>query len=346
MSDNRPIAYQEDKISIYRASGTGSCLTALVAAKAGHEPAPSEYSQKILTDAAREGNLHEGSVVHTLKSEHGWRIRGSQDLMEMKIIPKVFIRGHVDGFAKPKGARNERVLEVKTMSKNRFEKWIRSGKDARERLLSDEFISYAWQISNYMLHYGMGAMYVVKNRDSGKLDISEIKLPPIDLKTIRKKIIQVEMWSKKGEIPPCEASSGDQFFCAFPYLHNGDDKPFGDEPAHEDDPIDDATTALLSSMAEHYNDLKKQVKMLTPLDEERKDVGKKLVEAMGGIKGPKKVVAGDWQVTRRDGSSSYISNANVAFDLGISIEEYEEILAKNKTKSTYSYPIVKYVGDE
>lgn len=266
--------------------------------------------------------------------------------MEMKIIPRVFIRGHVDGFAKPKAARNDRVLEVKTMSKNRFDKWMRLGKNARERLLTDEFEHYAWQISAYMWHYGMGAMYVVKNRDSGKLDISEIKLPPIDLKTIRKKIIKVELWSKKGEIPPCEAASNDQFFCQFPYLHNGGDQPFGVEPVDEGPPIDNATSVLIESIAEHYADLKKQVAMLKPLDDERKDVGKKLVEAMGGINGPKKVVAGNWQVTRRSGASSYIDKVGVATDLGVSVEKYEEVLDANKKTRPYSYPIVKRLGDE
>ena len=106
MGDDRAIAYQEDDVSVYRASGLGSCVTALVAAKAGHEKARSEYSEKILVDAAREGNLHEGSVIHTLKTEHGWRIEGSQDLMEMKILgSRVIIRGHIDGFARPKGTR-------------------------------------------------------------------------------------------------------------------------------------------------------------------------------------------------------------------------------------------------
>ncbi len=345
MSDNRSIAYQEGDISIYRASGTGSCITALVAAKAGYEEARSQYSENILMNAAREGNMHEGAVIDTLKTEYGWRVDGSQDLMEMQIIPKVVIRGHIDGFCIPKKARNQRLLEVKTMSRDRFKKWMALGDDARSRLLTDEFDKYAWQISNYMWHYGMSAMYVVKNRDSGKLDISEIKLPPIDKKTIRKKIIQVEMWAAKGDIPPCKAASSDQFFCQYPYLHDND-SPFGAEPDNEEAPIDDATTALLSSMAEHYDGLAKQVAMLKPLDDERKEVGQKLVAAMGGVDGPKNVVAGGYQITRVDNTRKFVDKVGVATELGITVEEYDAIVERNKNAKTYPYPRVKKIGEK
>jgi len=352
MSDNRSIAYQEGKVSVYRASGIGSCVTALVAAKAGHEEARSNYAGKILSDAAREGNLHEGAVVDTLINKYGFRYRGSQDLMEMQIIPRVIIRGHVDGFVIPKGARNERVLEVKTMSRDRFKKWMGLGDNAKERLLTDEFEKYAWQISNYMHHYGMEAVYVVKNRDSGKLDMSVIKVPPIDIKTIRKKIIEVEMWHKRDEIPPCQALPNDQFFCPFPYLHD-DDKPFGDEPDDEDSPFDDGARGLLLSMAEHYVDLAKKVATMKPIDDERKDVGGKILELIGKD-GPKKSIVGEYAIDRIDNTYSYVDKVGVVEDINdtvdegtrLTIETYEEILEVNKKKKKTPYMRVKYLGDK
>jgi hypothetical protein len=344
MSDNRSIAYQEGDVSIYRASGVGSCVTALVAAKMGHKEARTQYAGTILSDAAREGNLHEGAVVDTLEKEYGWRWSGGQDLVEMQVIPKVIIRGHIDGMVIPKGMRKERLLEVKTMSRDRFKKWMGLGKDARSRLLTDEFAKYAWQISAYMHAYGLPAMYVVKNRDSGKLDISEISTPPIDKRTIRKKIIEVEMWFKRDEMPPCDALSSDQFFCPYPYLHNGD-KPFGDEDADVEVPQDNATIDMIHGMAEHYYRLAQEVKTMKPFDDERKDVGRKLLDLIG-VKGPKHTTVGKYEVNRVDNNYSYVDKVGLAEDLGIGVDYYEDLLDKHKKKKLTPYMTVKFLGDK
>ena len=85
---------------------------------------------------------------------------------------------------------------------------------------------------------------------------------------------------------------------------------------------------------------------MTPLDSERKDVGKKIVDAMGGVDGPKKVVAGAYSITRVDSSSAYTDKVGVASDLGVSIEKYDEVVAANKKKRPYSYPKVVKLGDK
>ncbi len=344
MGDDRPIVYQEGKISVYRASSIGSCLTALVAAKAGHTEARSEYAETILMNAAKEGNLHEDSIIDTLKEEHGWRVWGGQDEVEFQIIPRVIIRGHIDGICLPKGARKERLLEVKTMSRDRFKKWMGLGETPRERLLSDEFRKYGWQISAYMHSFGMSAMYVVKNRDSGKLDIGEVKTPPVTVKEIRKHVIEAERWGLNGDIPDCPASGGEKFFCPFPYLHNGGE--FGAEPDDEQDPIEDAQLALISGMAEVYHDLARQVSLMKPYDSERKDLGQKIIEAMGGKKGRDYVVAGKFKVKRTDSHNNYTDQKKVAKKLGISVEEYKEILKESQSERPYSYVKVTKIGDK
>lgn len=347
MSDDRSIAYRENDTSIYRASGAGSCITALVAAMLGYKEDRSTFTHDILMNAAKEGNLHEGAIVEELKRDYGWRVYGGQDVVEVKVIPRVFVRGHIDGLCIPKGMRNERLLEIKTMSRDRFKKWKALGDNVRERLLSDDFYKYGWQISAYMYaHDGMPAMYVVKNRDSGELMIEEIKLPPVSWKQIRTKIIQAEMWRKRGELPDCEGSSGEKFFCPYPYLHN--DVTFGDEPEDEDAPVDDVTLTLIAGMAERYADLAGQVKLLKPLDSERKDVGVRLIEAMGGKDGTKKVVAGGYSVTRSGGATvdRKATNAAVAEALGIELEAYEQTIADNEKKRTYVYPRVTKLADK
>ena len=340
-SDNRPSAYDEDGTSIYRASSIGKCTTALVAAKLGFKPARGEYQQGILDNAAYEGSSQESVIIDTLKEREGWRVWGGQEVMEHKVIPKVIVRGHIDGFCIPKGARNDRLLEIKTMSESRFKSWKGAGPNVRARLMSEGFITYGWQISMYMHAYGLPAMYVVKNRNTGELMIEELKLPTVDMKAIRKKVIEVEMWSKRDELPPCAASNADRFFCEYPYLHD-DGKVFDDEPEIELPVVGSATAALIAGIAEHYADLAKQVSLLKPLDDERKNVGKKLIDAMGGSV---EVQAEGWLVKKITSNRKSYDIEAAAVKLGIDPDELEKALNETKQDNHFSYPQVKRMGD-
>lgn len=348
MSDNRPIAYVEDDITYYRASGSGSCLLAIVAAKAGYKPDRNSKTEGILMSAAKEGNLHEGAIVDELIETYGWKVWGDQELLELKVLPRVFIRGHIDGYCKPKRARNDRLVEIKTMSKDRFKKWMASGDTVKERLLTTDFLKYGWQISIYMHAANLPAMYVVKNRDSGELDIGELPTPPISMKEIRKKIIEAEMWSKKGELPPCEAGSGEKWFCPYPYLHDIEDSggAFQDEPQLELTPVSSITDVLVASIAERFFDLKKQTALLSALDNERKDVGKKLVDAMGGRDSAKKIVAGKYEISRSDRESSSVNEAEFIKQLGVSKEVFDAAKENATKKSPFSVLTVKKIGDK
>ena len=178
------------------------------------------------------------------------------------------------------------------------------------------------------------------------MDISEINLPPVPLKEIRQKIIQAEMWRKKNELHGCFGSAGEKFFCPFPYLH--DDNLFGNEPEDEDAPIDNATVALIAGMAENYADLASQVKLMKPLDEERKGIGKRLIEAMGGAEGTKKVVAGGYSVTRTGGAylDKTATNRAVAEELGMTLDGYEQLMKKHEQKRSFVYARVTKLGDK
>ena len=83
---------------------------------------------------------------------------------------------------------------------------------------------------------------------------------------------------------------------------------------------------------------------MKPIDQERKDVGKKLLTAIGPD-GPKKVVAGEYQISRVDNTYSYVDQVgvvesiNFVIDQGaeITIEDYEQILEANKKKKRTPY---------
>ncbi len=330
MSDDRGIGYREGNTSIYRASGIGYCLTRIVAYMLDYKEAPSQFQNTVLTDAAREGNLHEGSIIDRL-IEDGYRIDETQTEIELQVYPRVLIRGHTDGIVYPPRAQKARVLEVKTMSKDRFRKWERSGKDTAERMASGDWTGYAWQISAYMLTLNLSAIYVVKNRDSGKLLVDELKVPPVSLPEMQAKVIAAEKWRKRGELPPCDALSGDKFFCPFPYLHE-DTSEFGSEPDDELEPLDDAQRGLIAALADQYDELASQVGLMKPMDDERKSVGGKLIAA---LQGAEYAYAGQWRVKVINGSSSYPDQAALAKDLSITVPELKE---KYWQKHPYQYP--------
>ena len=86
ISDNRASAYREGDISIYRASAIGSCTKALVAAMLGYKEDRPAFTHNILTNAAKEGNLHEDAIVAELQDTYGWRVWASQDIVEEQVI--------------------------------------------------------------------------------------------------------------------------------------------------------------------------------------------------------------------------------------------------------------------
>jgi len=336
MSDNRPIAYREGDISIYRGSGVGSCVKALVAAMQGYEENRSEFTDRIMSAAAAEGNLHEPAVVEALK-EMGWKVGHQQDQVDIKIVPRVFIRFHPDGIGRPPRARKDRVIEIKSMSKTRYKKWL-SYPDAATALVSPEFIKYGYQISSEMHFYAMEAEYVVKNRDSGELNIQHLKTPPISWSQIRRRIIEAEKWRKKGELPGCDVDAAEKFFCPFPYLH--DDLPFAPEEDDENAPVDSVTQAVIVGLAEHHHRLSKDIKRGKMAEEERKDVNKRINELV-----PKgmTVVAGGFKVLGSGNTRSYLNTGKLAEKLGIDVSELKDLISQSQDVKESRFPRVTKV---
>ena len=196
----------------------------------------------------------------------------------------------------------------------------------------------------------MPFLYVVKNRNTGELMIEELKLAPFDWKEIRKKIIEAELWRKRRELPPCNASAGELFFCPFPYLHDMDD--FGIEPVEEDSPLDDATNVMLAGMAEHYVELQKKIAQLKPLEEERKELGEKIRSALGitvdsktqEVSGPKETIVGRFKLNRIDNTRKYANHVKAAKTLGVTADELKAALDESKEPKAYPYVKVKEMG--
>ena len=92
--------------------------------------------------------------------------------------------------------------------------------------------------------------------------------------------------------------------------------------------------------------IRDRINLLKPLDQERKDVGKKIVDALGGPEGVKTMVAGGFKVTRTGGSSNYVDAEELAGELGMEVETYKELVKKHTKKRPYTYVLVKKLGDK
>lgn len=321
VSDNRGMVYEEGGIHVYRASGIGSCTRALVASLLGYRESRYQKTQKILDDAAKEGNLHEGAIMASLE-EMGHRLETHQDTVEKQVIPGVIIRGHTDGRGKPPKARNDRGYEAKTMSQDRYRKWM-SHPTFVEAMLSGQFDKYAWQLSVYMHATGLPFVYAVKNRNSGELSIEEIAVPLVDWKTIRRKVIAVEKWVKRDDLPPCDVSGGEKYFCPFVQLH---DDGFGDEGDDDFEPITSVQDVVLIGMAERHADLSTIVRAGDAARKERTEVGEKMLTAMAG---QKKVIAGGWEISHRTRKRTWLDKDQMAEELGIDRRHLDMVMEAN-----------------
>jgi hypothetical protein len=102
------------------------------------------------------------------------------------------------------------------MSHDRFKAWTEKGWDGG-------FRTYAWQISTYMHACATDrAVYAVKDRNTGRVEVKEIVGLPVPWKEIKRKVIEAEKWLMRGELPPCDEGieSGERYFCPFSYLHD------------------------------------------------------------------------------------------------------------------------------
>lgn len=270
-----PSVYMDGDIMVVRASALGSCVRALSAYGRYDEVIPLQR-QQLLDRTSKEGQLHEGSVIDHLIAE-GYDVSEAQGIITLVILKgRIEVRGHIDGSIPGEG-----VVEVKTMSKSRFDDYQRHGLDA--------FTKYQWQLSAYM--YGWAdsqgkapypgvasawnqpALYVVKRRDDGLIDIKTIDYPPISFQDIRKKLVQVYRHRQAKTLPDCDITGNEQFWCPFPFLH-------------EEDVVDmdlpDETILALEELAKKYDDLREIAKLGEIADEERKAIGKEMLELMDG----------------------------------------------------------------
>lgn len=202
--EDRPIVRVEDGKAIYRASAAGYCRRALYLARLGYDPLPEPDH---LLRAAREGKRHECWVIEDLEAE-GIEVRDRQ--APVTLDHGVFaIEGTIDGRVV---VDRRRVLEVKSMSRNRFGEWRRRG--------FGSFPEYAAQGSVYMEATGDPLYYVVKCRDDGAVDRRAVDEHPVPYAEVRARITAVEVAVRRSVVPPEECDDRDyaRLVCRWRYF--------------------------------------------------------------------------------------------------------------------------------
>lgn len=342
MGDDRASVYYDPAIKsmVYRASSSGQCVRAMVAAAMGEQEVRGKDRQELMSRSAEEGNLHEPAIVEDLKKA-GWTFVTTQETVTVKVLPGVIIRGHTDGRAvapsgfeyeggewSPSGDFSgvEHGVEIKTMSTKQYAKWS-SGK-------FKNFAGYAAQLTSYMTATGLPFLYVVKRREDGMMSIIRVETPPVPFSTIKKKIIVAEKYRRRNEVkkgtewPPCDQST---WGCPFFYLHDEDQANLETEDLNEDE------QAIVDELVRKFVQWKRIEEAGKDAEKRRKDAQKDLLNMMGD----RKVVTAvgedgvKLKVTQSSGGGSTLDEPGLRAEVG------DAKVDKFKKKYSYKYVTIK-----
>jgi len=154
-----------------------------------------------------EGNLHEPDILRRISEELRIEIYNEQREVEYDSGNGWKIRGHIDG------ETDQYVVEAKARSRAAFLRWQQEGFEA--------FQSSAPQISFYMRQLQKPALYLVKSRDSGVINVQVLDQPPISFEEIVRKVERIEQMALSATQPSEVVCDLDQvWFCRYLSLHD------------------------------------------------------------------------------------------------------------------------------
>lgn len=283
MSDDRPTVYFDpdtlDGVWIYRASGTGECVRALVASAMDYDEVRSAETREMLARTAKEGDIHEAAMRKALEAEgHVFRDEAGAQIEVLVPVVKntIYIRGHIDGYIM-EGPRLRdglpAIWEAKSVSANQFKSWMAKGKDGVPKRFANHPRKAA-QITCYRRAFPEAdTLYQVKRRDDGTVDTHIIPAgeDPMPWKDIRNKILMAETYRRQGALPSCDIPN--RWGCDFFYLH--------EEEVLPDDPVPEEQMEALGALAQRYVDLRAIERQGEDAAKERKSFTDEMVEIVG-----------------------------------------------------------------
>lgn len=151
--------YQERDILVFRASSLGSCTRSLVAAVLGEHAAP--FNETIRTAMNASAAL-EDKAIEEYRRQTGHDVIWQQKRVELDVMDKVVVRGHIDGLDQT----TDEILEVKAMSATNFANYEAGGLDAMKPYTR----KYKWQGAAYGHATERRVRYVILNKQPEKAD--------------------------------------------------------------------------------------------------------------------------------------------------------------------------------
>jgi len=190
---------------VYALSSVGGCPLALSAEALGKLPARSPEVEERLRLAAREGTRQEDWIAEDLISM-GYQVGPPAGLCTLCPTGRsgyhvdldygdASSTGHIDRFVHGPNGERSMVVEIKTMSRYQYAKYVRRGLKA--------FPKYLYQISGYMVATGLPALYAVKCRDTGVMVVEVLEVPPMRYEELRNHVLVAERARRKGELAEC-----------------------------------------------------------------------------------------------------------------------------------------------
>lgn len=231
---DRPIVTEaNDGIIEFRASSFGYCIGALVRARLGVTPSPPpdlmleryqeshDFEREVLvaglgvdwvevvaeSELSRLGQLVDGrNGERQVETTIEWGAAGNGK--RVTCHPDAFVRR---GAKKSEGELAPlHVCEVKFLGPDKYNEVVGGVERDGMRGLG---LGYAWQASIEMLSTGLPLLYIIGQKDRTGAD-GEVKLasPPIvyefaepcfTLKDVKMRVMEVEGWVARGDMPPC-----------------------------------------------------------------------------------------------------------------------------------------------
>ena len=194
---------------IYPMSRVGGCPRAIVAEMLGNEVVP---ALEFMDIAAREGNRHEQFIAEDLRGE-GWTVGPpgrcepcDRNGFHVELdFPAFKLVGHYDRMAWH-DVYGQHVTEFKALGRFRATKLFKAFATSSFRV---QFQQYAVQASLYMAATKLPLLYVVKNRDTGRLDWGLTSIPEYSLTELQELVSKIELARLKGKPPVCRHNPGD-----------------------------------------------------------------------------------------------------------------------------------------
>ncbi|GIV04087.1 MAG: hypothetical protein KatS3mg015_2917 [Fimbriimonadales bacterium] len=320
-TDTDGSVYFDDDLVVYRASGVGGCVRALWAARRGMSPVehPDWLMEKFAEGVRAEPVILDLLTEHLRKIDDDADCFDFQQEIEIPVLPNVIIRGHID--AKARLHERTKLIEVKALAESTYER-LMSAIDNGE--FADAFPQYAYQLSCYMQALKLEGLLVVgikdENGDVARIDLRDFAEPPVPLRRIKKRIVDLERMAEDMSMPAC---SVDLFPCQFYYLHDSDATVVN-------------TDVDLGNLAREYVLCSKSERDARERKREIAEQIRKLLEVHGVLSIAVEVVDSDGKVWRIKWVES---DANV-FDVKAARKEDQEFVQRFSKVQKRAYPKV------